>query len=706
MSKPTTVGIRLDYETKSATDIKTGAYKYTEDPEFGLLIAAYSPIREFVGGARSLGTPRKLDLTDPDAVSRFQKLLLNPHFEKHAFNANFERIVSSRWLGMPTGKYIDPRGWYCTAVRANVAGVFGTLDEVAKALRTTSVKDTEGKALIKFFSVPIPARAKRTCDCDVFHDPVEHPEEFARYESYCKQDVVTEADVARALPPIPDEQQAEYEMDQRINDRGFRHFKALSEAAVAAVEIEKTRVMGKLKDMTGLDNPNSGKQFNEWLVEQNYPMVSLDKARREQALFDPFIPPLVKKALILKGMASLTSVTKHKAALNTRSEDGRIRGSLRFNGAHTGREAGRGIQPQNLPTLEVSKADMRRLLTGKAGKDAPTLAKGTVRASIVPKRGHLFVTLDYNAIEARCLGWQSNEKWVQDEFLGDGAIYEATAANMFKVDKADLIQALNLCGKCKKPSCVSCNLRAKGKVSNLALGYGGGARALVTMGAEKEGIDVGNFNELYAEFEAKGKPGGKFWAWEPDRHDYPELLILRDLYRETSPKTKGFWKQCATAWSMATEGRTAHFGPEGRIAMMRDGKHNRLVLPSGRSIWYRFAASHRDPNNPDRVDRRTFIGKSQGVGHHRTDTHGGKLTENITQAIARDVLFWVMLQIEAAKMPGRLVLHVHDEVVLEVPEKHAEQVLADTKGLMAQTPSWAPGLVLKGAGDIMERYKK
>lgn len=344
---------------------------------------------------------------------------------------------------------------------------------------------------------------------------------------------------------------------------------------------------------------------------------------------------------------------------------------------------------------------------GKAGKRAPEIAKGTVRGSIVPARGHLFVVVDYNAIEARDLGWLAQEPWVMDEFNpakgGLSKIYEATAEAMFGISKLDIIKAISLCGKCG--NCEPCRIRGRGKVSNLALGYNGGAGALVTMGAEREGIDVGNYNELHAEWAALGKPG-KFWSWEQDRHDYPELIRLRDLYRQNSPHTVRFWKQCAKAWDIATSGKTARFGPGGRITMMRDGKHNRLVLPSGRSIWYRFAASHRDPNNPDRVDRRTFIGKSQGVGHHRTDTHGGKLTENITQAVARDHLFETMHKIEAAKLPARLVLHVHDEVVLETREKHADQVFADVKGLMSETPDWAPGLLLAGAGGIMERYKK
>jgi DNA polymerase len=251
-------------------------------------------------------------------------------------------------------------------------------------------------------------------------------------------------------------------------------------------------------------------------------------------------------------------------------------------------------------------------------------------------------------------------------------------------------------------------------VSNLALGYAGGAGALVTMGAADAGIDIGNYNELHAEWEALGRPG-KFWQWESDRHNYPELLRLRDLYREASPMTVRFWKLCAKAWDVsATTGNGARFGNNQVLAMIRDGRHNRMVLPSGRSIWYRSAMSHVDPNRTGpngepRIDRRTFMGKSMGVGHVRTETHGGKLTENVTQAVARDVLFDLLMRIEAevAKgWPARPVLHVHDEVVLEVPAKHAEQVLADTIGMMSIPPSWGDFLVIKGEGAIMERYGK
>jgi DNA polymerase len=279
------------------------------------------------------------------------------------------------------------------------------------------------------------------------------------------------------------------------------------------------------------------------------------------------------------------------------------------------------------------------------------------------------------------------------------------------MDKVKLLAGLKACGKCGVvPGCIYCEIRGRGKVSNLALGYNGGAGALVTMGAEEAGIDIGNYAELHAEWTAMGKPGGKFWEWNRDLHDYPELLRLRDLYRAASPATVGFWKQCGRAWDVAAlQGKTAKFGNGKVLSMMRDGRHNRLVLPSGRSIWYRFARSLVSDTNPDRVERRTFIGKSAGVGHVRTDTHGGKLTENVTQAVARDVLFDLMTRIEekAAKgWPGRIVLHVHDEVVLEVPKASAEQVLADTIGMMAEPPAWGDFLVVKGEGSIMERYRK
>jgi DNA polymerase len=709
MSKIRTIGIRIDLETCSRTDIKHGAYRYCEDPDFKVLIIAYSPIRRHPGGTISLGAVRLLDLTNPDDCAKFADAIRNPRLQKHAFNANFERIALSKWLGMPNGKYLDPENWRCTAVLANVNGVFGTLDEVARAVRSPVKKDAEGKRLIRMFSVP----DKKTGQ---FHDPcvdgalvcwcgsASHPEDFDRYGDYCKQDVVTEAIVARSFPEIPADLQSEYEADQRINDRGIRHFKGLSQQAVAQVAVEKDRVMGELKDLTGLDNPNSVQQFNRWLETQDYPMQSLDKAHREQALLDPMVPEVVAQALELKGLASLTSVTKHKAALDTRCEDGRIRGSLRYYGAHTGREAGRGIQPQNLARLIATREERIALLRGLAGRDAPRIAKGTARAMLVPARGHVFVTADYNAIEARCLGWQTGEKWVEAEFAGDGKIYEATAAMMFGVDKAQLVSALKACKKCGH--CGPCITRGKGKVSDLALGYAGGAGALVTMGAEDAGIDIGNYAELHAVWVALGKPG-KFHEWERDSHDYPELIRLRDLYRENRPETVRFWKLCAKAWDVASSGKGARFGQNGIVTMMRDGRHNRLVLPSGRSIWYRFAKSHPSDTNPDRIDRRTFMGKSVGVGHIRTDTHGGKLTENITQAIARDVLFDLITRIEAQRhQPGRIVLHVHDEVVLEVPEKVAEQRLEDLLGLMGTPPKWAAGLAVKGEGNIMERYGK
>jgi DNA polymerase len=692
-----TIGMRIDIESRSRTDISAGAYRYCEDPDFRVLVIAYSPMRQHPGGKVTLGAARLLDMLDPFSTGPFIRKLKDRGFQKHAYNANFERIALSRWLGYPTGTYLDPENWHCSAVQANVNGVFGTLDEVARALRAPVTKDPVGRRLINLFSKP----QKKS---GLFIDPTDEPRDFALFGDYCKQDVVTEAVVSSMLAPVPPDVQAEYEADQGINDRGIRHFRGLSEQAVRQVQVEKDRLMDELRLMTGLDNPNSGKQFNEWLLTQDYPMISLDKAHREEALVDPMIPETVAEALELKGQASLSSVTKHKAALATRCEDGRIRGSLRFYGAHTGREAGRGIQPQNLPRLEASRQDRARLIRGQAGHDAPTIAKGTVRASLVPARKCVFITADYNAIEARTLGWITGEDWVNAEFRGEGKIYEATAAMMFGLDKDRLVRALGACAKCG--SCQWCVHRNKGKVSNLALGYAGGAGALVTMGAEAAGIDIGNYAELHAIWVALGRPG-KFHEWERDSHDYPELIRLRDLYRNASPETVRFWKLCAKAWDLSSAGKGARFGANGVVAMVRDGKHNRLVLPSGRSIWYRFARSHWDPDRQDHIDRRTFIGKSSGVGHVRTDTHGGKLTENINQAAARDVLFDLIMRIEAQRnRPGRIVLHVHDEVVLEVPERHADQRLADVLGMMEKAPDWAPGLVVKGEGSVMERYAK
>lgn len=723
--KPRLVGLRIDIETKSAVDIKRGVYVYTEDPDFGVLHIAYCPIYQFPGGATKLGQIRLLDLSVPSEQSHprsaFESMIQNPRFQKHAANAAFERIALSKWLGMPNGTYLDPENWRCTLVQANVHGVFGTLEEVARAVRSPIKKDPEGRRLINLFSKPDRKTGgfhepNGECWCGV-GDPwkigsVGHEMDFRAFGKYCENDVLTEAVVARSFPETPADVQAEYEADQRINDRGIRHFKGLSERAVEQVATERDRLMRELTHMTGLDNPNSVKQFRGWLDEQDYAMLSLDKTSREEALADPLIPEHVAAALELKGAASLSSVSKHKAALATRCEDGRIRGSLRFYGAHTGREAGRGIQPQNLPRYEAPKADRALLLRGQAGRNAPLIAKGTVRASLVPARGHVFVTADYNAIEARTLGWACGEAWVEAEFRGAGKIYEATAARMFGVDKDQLVRAISKqygCNKCGKLTCVPCITRGKGKVSDLALGYAGGAGALVTMGAEDIGIDIGNYNDLHREWEALGKPG-KFHEWNWDAHDYPELLRLRDLFRDNRPMTTRFWKLCAKAWDVsALSGKGARFGQHQQFAMIRDGRHNRLILPSGRSIWYRFAMAHKDITRPERIDRRTFIGKGMGVGHIRTDTHGGKLTENLNQAVARDVLFDLIMKLEAQTArgyPARIVLHVHDEVALEVPVKHAEQVLEDTIGLMSTPPDWAPDLAVKGEGKILSRYGK
>lgn len=704
------IGFRIDIETRSSVPIKFGAYRYCESPDFRVLIISYAPIWRYAGGAEKYGAIRRVDLMSGRDMAEFKRVIIDPRFQKHAFNANFERIALSKWLGMADGEYLDPANWRCSAVRSNVNGVFGTLDEVAKAVRSPIKKDPEGKRLIKFFSMPMSPRdqkrADAACACQVFHAPGAHPDEFARYESYCDQDVLTEGVVASAFPDPPEFVQAEYEADQRINDRGVRHFRGLSEQAVAQVKIERDRVMEELTALTGVENPNSVQQIRGWLEAQDYPMQSLNKASREEALNDPLCPDEVVEVLTLKGLASLSSVQKHQAMLDGRCNDGRIRGSLRFYGAHTGREAGRGFQPQNLPRYEAPKADRVALIYGTAGRDAPTIAKGTVRAALVPARDHVFVVCDYNAIEARVLAGLCAEAWAEAEFRGAGKIYEATAATMFGVDKDQLVAALKACGKCGK--CADCETRGKGKVSNLALGYGGGAGALVTMGAEDAGIDCGNYSELNAEWKALGMPT-KFHEWNREAHDYPELLRIRDLYRNASPMTVRFWKQCATAWDVASKGRGAKFGQDQCLTFIRDGRNNRFVLPSGRSIWYRQAYSHPSDTNPERIDRRTFMGKSLGVGHVRTDTHGGKLTENVTQAVARDVLFDLIMRIEAktaAGWPGRTVLHVHDEVVLEVPVKHADQVLADTIGLMSEAPKWGQFLVVKGEGNIMERYGK
>ena len=701
MKKPTLIGVRIDNETRSRADLrKSGVHRYAQDPDFQILIISYAPIVRLPDGSAVTGKPRVLGQDGPNR-KKFERIITDPRFEKHAFNAEFERVTLSAWLGMDTGEYIDPENWHCSAIRANANGVFGSLAEVGRALKSPIQKDPEGAALIKLFSVP----DRKT---GVFNEPEDYAPQFEKFEAYCNRDVATEHAIAALLPGIPEDVQRQYEADQRINDRGSSHDRRLSEQAGAQVTTEQGRLMDVLRRLTNVDNPNSVQQMRGWLDTQGWPMTSLAKDARAAAIADPDVPPIVAKALDLKGRASLSSVSKHKAALNTRCTDGRIRGSLQFHGAHTGREAGRGIQPQNLPRAEASSADRALLRSGRAGRRAPEIAKGSVRASLIPASGHRFVVFDYNAIEARVLGWLANELWVMEEFTtGEGKIYEANAEKMFGANKADLLASLRACGKCG--TCEACELRSKAKVSNLALGYYGGAGALVAMGAESSGIDCGNYIELNLMWVLAGSPG-KFHEWKPELHDYPELLRLRDLYRASSPATVSFWKQMAAMWDTAAlQGKATAFGPENRATMMRDGRHNRLVLPSGRSIWYRDATAAYGGGKRPRVETRMYTGKSKGVGHTRVHAYGGSLTENITQAVARDVMFDLIMRVEEktkAGWPGRIVLHVHDELVLEVPDKHTGLVMADLGTMMQQAPDWAPGLPLKGEGQVMERYGK
>ena len=695
-------GLRIDIETRSGADLrKTGVHRYVEDPAFQVLIIGYSIIREYHGGNRRESKATTLDLTDTARVRKFNSLLQDPTIEKHAYNAQFERICLSRFVGLPPQTYLDPKNWHCSAIKANVNGVYGSLDSVAKTLGSPIKKDPVGKNLIRFFSI----RDRKT---GVFNEMSDHPEKAKQFESYCVRDVETEFMVAHLLEDTGEDVQREYEEDQRISDTGILHNEALSTAAVAAVTAEKQKIETQLKALTGLDNPNSTKQLSEWIAGKGYPMASLNKESRAAALADPMIPDEVAEALTLKGKASLSSVSKHNAAIATRCDDGRIRGSLQFYGAHTGREAGRGIQPQNLPRAQASDEDMAKMVSGNIGDRAFDVAKGSVRASLIPKPGHKFVVCDYSAIEARALAWLAGEEWVLEECRGAGKIYEATASEMFNANKADLVEALKNCGKCGV--CTACGLRDKGKTSNLACGYAGGAGALVAMGAEYVGIDIGNYKELKAMWEQAGSPG-KFHEWEPDLHDYPELIRLRDLYREASPKTVAFWRNCTSAWDAATgEFRTVQFGPQGRVTMMRDGQHTRMVLPSGRSIWYRKAFNRVDSKNEQRVGQRLYLGKSGSAHTSYQETHGGKLTENVTQAVARDVLFDLIRRItmlkNKGKLSGEIVLHVHDEVVLEVPEDDAKETLRKVLILMKIPPKWAPGLPLAGEGTIMNYYGK
>ncbi len=608
----------IDLETYSNLDLKkVGVYAYTEDPGFEILMAGWSLGGEEPGIA--------IGEKEISAIPG----LFDSSVIKVAQNSQFDRICTSK-LGPQS-----PRNWIDTMALAAEIGLPQSLEMMAKRLKVDP-KDSAGSALIRLFCMPKKDRKtgkyRRTM-------PHEHPEKWQEFLAYCVQDVRTLILVAEAMGlnfPTTTEEQL-FLVDQIINDRGVKIDVELARRALEAATENASAAAIRLKQITGLANPNSIQQLLPWLREAGSPLPNLQAETVEKAIEDPDTTAEAREVLELRQGTALTASKKFEVALRQMSDDGRLRGQFRFFGAHTGRWAGRGVQLHNLPRAEVSDPETAILdLKMGNGATAHTL-KALVRPMIV---GDPSLTVcDYSAIEARVLAWLAGEEWVLEAFRQKRDIYVETADRMSTPGNT--------------------LTRFQGKVAVLALGYQGALNSLLAMGAQ------GDDDELYA--------------------------LVRQ-WRTANPKIVSFWGKMETGWD---EGRRAL-----RVDFKKEGSTTRMVLPSGRALTYRWVKNQmvlvqdKRTGNMRQQMSRTF----SDTNGYRVETYGGRLTENVTQAVARDILADALINLEREGYP--VVGHVHDEVLVETTD------LAAVQEIMCQPPSWAQTLPLAAEGFVTQRYRK
>lgn len=610
----------IDIETRSRQDLrKVSPYRYVEDPDFRILMAAWAvddgPVQVYTDPADIMTIP---GLWDTRVV-------------KVAHNAAFERICFSAFFGLPVGRYLWPEQWHDTMAVAAEEGYPRKLEELAEALGGER-KDSAGTHLINWFCKP-----DRNGE---FRRPEDHPEKWAQFIEYARQDVVTHRDVHRRLGGYPTEmERLVYMADQRINDRGMQADMELARAATEAITDNAAAAMERMRELTGLDNPNSLDQLHGWLDEEGSPLPNLQAETVERYLAEEELKPSVREVLELRQGTALAASKKFPAALVAANSDGRLRGGFRFFGAHTGRWAGKGVQPHNLTRFQFDTEDETdaAIVDLKLGFGAsPHDLKRLVRPLFT---GPLTV-VDYSAIEARVVAWLAGEQWALDAFAEGRDIYVETAERMSSPGRQFT--------------------RSEGKVAVLALGYNGGANSLRAMGAEGS-----------------------------------EEALKRLVYqwRDTNPAIVELWHEMEDAFRL---GGTVGAG---LVTVERDGTDRALRLPSGRAINYHHVKHRWVDTEYGRRLQASFADPTKG--NARVGTYGGRLTENITQAVARDVLGEALVRLD--QTPHRVVGHVHDEVLVE---SSPTATVAEINRIATQSPTWAKGLPLAGAGFTCRRYRK
>lgn len=650
--------LSIDIETYSSVDLKkSGLYKYVQSPDFEILLFAY---------AYDDGPVNIVDLASGEKIPYFTVMDLHrPEVVKTAHNAAFEFYCLSKFFHTQ----IDQ--WRCTMVHALYCGYPASLDAAGKALNFSQDKQkmSEGRALIRYFCIPC-APTQRNGG-RIRNLPKHDPGKWKLFKEYCKQDVFTEREIKRELQmyPVPEPEQKLWELDQLINIGGVAVDQELIRGALEISGQMSGELKQKARDITGLDNPNSVAQLKEW-ISQNAGMEveSLNKQTVAELLADKSGTAQLKKVLKLRQEMAKTSIKKYQAMGQAVCDDGRIRGLLQFYGANrTGRWAGRLVQVQNLPRNYLESLDTARELVKSRKADCLKLIYGSVpdtlsqliRTAFVPGEGCRFAVADFSAIEARVIAWLAGEEWRLDVFRTHGKIYEASASAMFGVD----------IGLIKKGN-PEYALRAKGKVAELALGYQGASGALIQMGALNMGLKEEELPDIVKRWRASNRRIVDLW-YSVER---AAVECVKTGITATLP--------CGVSFS-------------------RDEKCMAILLPSGRRLFYNHPQL--TPNERG-YDSLWFMGVNQSSKKWEAiQTYGGKMTENIVQAVARDCLANAMMNLYEAGY--KINFHIHDEVILEIPD-NGGQSLEEAIQLMCRNPSWAQGLPLNADGFTGGYYKK
>ena len=642
--------LSIDLETYSSADIsKTGVYRYSESPDFEILLFGYS-----IDGA----PVQLVDLTCGERIpDEVKDALSDPSVIKWAFNASFERICLSRWIGLPSGTYLEPDQWRCSMIWSAYLGLPLSLAGVGAVLKLDKQKLDTGKDLIRYFCKP--CRPTKKNGGRTRNLPRHDPGKWEQFKSYNLRDVETEMEIQKKLArfPVPEFVWDEYHLDQEINDRGIRVDMQMVENAIDVDGWSRFDLNTQLQDLTALENPNSVAQMKAWLTQHGMEIESLGKKEVAAMLKDA--PPDMREALILRQQLAKSSVKKYQAMQNCVCADGRAHGMFMFYGANrTGRFAGRLVQLQNLPQNHMDDLDQARALVRSADYDSlkllydsvPDVLSELIRTAFIPYEGGKFIVADFSAIEARVIAWMADEKWRLEVFRNGGDIYCASASQMFGVP----VEKHGING----------HLRQKGKIAELALGYGGSVGALKAMGALEMGI--------------------------PEE----ELKPLVDAWRDANPNITELWWDVDRAVKEAVDLRTT--SETHGIQFVYESGFLFICLPSGRRLAY----------VKPRIGENRFGGESvtyEGVGGtkkwERLESYGPKFVENIVQALSRDILCYAMKTLRFCN----IVAHVHDEIIIEADPRVSLEAVCEQMG---RTPPWAEGLILRADGYETPFYKK